>query len=97
MLAPDGVTARNGDEVGDDARPRASVYGTDALGWALLKGRLSGRPGRTRCRGLYLVLLVFGSLDISTGGCLQRLEGTLLSVPNKGTDHGSGNRQVVQC
>jgi cold shock protein len=26
-------------------------------------------------RGLYLVLLVFGSLDISTGGCLQQLEG----------------------
>jgi cold shock protein len=26
--------------------------------------------------GLYLVLLIFGSLDISTGGCLQRLEGT---------------------
>jgi cold shock protein len=27
--------------------------------------------------GLYLVLLVFGSLDISTGGCLQRLAGTM--------------------
>jgi cold shock protein len=29
---------------------------------------------------LYLVLLVFGSLDISTGGCLQQLEGTLPSA-----------------
>jgi CspA family cold shock protein len=26
---------------------------------------------------LYLVLLVFGSLDISTGGCLQQLVGTM--------------------
>jgi CspA family cold shock protein len=31
---------------------------------------------RTMC-GLYLIPLVFGSLDISTGGCLQRLEGTM--------------------
>jgi transposase len=56
----------------------------------------ASRLGRARCRGLYLVPLVFGSLDISTGGCLQQLEGTSSSVRKKGNEHDSGNRQVVQ-
>jgi CspA family cold shock protein len=39
---------------------------------------------------LYLVVLVFGSLDISTDGCLQRLEGTVPSARNKGTNMTQG-------
>jgi CspA family cold shock protein len=34
-------------------------------------------PWPCQSHGLYLVPLVFGSLDISTGGCLQQHEGTL--------------------
>jgi CspA family cold shock protein len=34
-------------------------------------------------RGLYLVFLVFGSLDISTDGCLQLNEGRPPSASNK--------------
>jgi CspA family cold shock protein len=40
-------------------------------------------PGRTPCRGSYLVLLVFGSLNISTSGWLQRLRGTALRARTK--------------
>jgi CspA family cold shock protein len=39
---------------------------------------------------LYLVLLVFGSLDISTGGCLQRLESTVLSARTRETNMAQG-------
>jgi CspA family cold shock protein len=39
---------------------------------------------------LYLVVLVFGSLDISTDGCLQQLEGTVPSARNKGTNMTQG-------
>jgi CspA family cold shock protein len=39
---------------------------------------------------LYLVLLVFGSLDISTGGCLQRLEGTLPSARTRDKNMAQG-------
>jgi CspA family cold shock protein len=39
---------------------------------------------------LYLVLLVFGSLDISTGGWLQRLEGTLPSARTRDKNMAQG-------
>jgi cold shock protein len=39
---------------------------------------------------LYLVLLVFGSLDISTDGCLQQAEGTLPLARTKGMNMASG-------
>jgi CspA family cold shock protein len=39
---------------------------------------------------LYLVLLVFGSLDISTGGCLQQLEGTVPSARIRETNMTQG-------
>jgi CspA family cold shock protein len=42
------------------------------------------------CRGLYLVPLVFGSLDISTRGCLQQLEGTLPSARTRETNMSQG-------
>jgi cold shock protein len=32
---------------------------------------------------LYLVLLVFGSLDISTDGCLQQVEGNVLPTEHR--------------
>ena len=43
-----------------------------------------------RCCGLYLVLLVFGSLDISTDGCLQLAEGTLPSVRTRDMNMAQG-------
>jgi CspA family cold shock protein len=39
---------------------------------------------------LYHVLLVFGSLDISKGGCLQQLEGTLLSARTRDENMAQG-------
>ncbi len=42
------------------------------------------------CCGLYLVLLVFGSLDISTDGCLQLAAGTLPSARTRDMNMASG-------
>jgi cold shock protein len=42
------------------------------------------------CRGLYLVLLVFGSLDISTDGCLQQREGMVPSARTRETNMAQG-------
>jgi cold shock protein len=39
---------------------------------------------------LYLVLLVFGSLDISTDGCLQQAEGTLPLARTRDKNMASG-------
>jgi CspA family cold shock protein len=40
--------------------------------------------------GLYLVFLVFGSLDISTDGCLQQFEGTVPSTRTRETNMAQG-------
>ena len=43
-----------------------------------------------RCCGWYLVLLVFGSLDISTDGCLQLAEGRLPSARTRDMNMAQG-------
>jgi hypothetical protein len=39
---------------------------------------------------LYLVFLVFGSLDISTDGCLQQLAGTVSAARTRETNMAQG-------
>ena len=54
--------------------------GGDAVPWTVLKGWLCKPSWPLTMCGLWLVFLVFGSLDISTDGCLQQHEGTVPSA-----------------
>jgi CspA family cold shock protein len=85
LLERPGAVRPAGTSVADFRTTSTMLYRGPVEGMAL-KAVLAAQRG---C-GLYLVLLVFGSLDISTDGCLQRPEGTLPSARTRDKNMASG-------